>query len=324
MILSDILAKIKGCKVLVIGDVMLDHYVVGDATRISPEAPVPVVAVEKENYTLGAAANVALNVLSLGGIAELCGIIGKDRAGEKMMSILSDSDIKFSSRFEKKNADTIIKTRVVVRGQQLCRVDKEAKKSIYSLRSDEDLAYIESRIAQSDAIILSDYNKGVLDNSNVKLFIDWAKKYDTFVAIDPKPANKLKYSAVDLMTPNKSEAYKLAGYEFEPDGDPLESICQNLDEQFRPKYLIITLGPDGMLLSTRGKIDEIMPTYAREVFDVSGAGDTAISALSLALASGISVKDAMHFANYAAGVVVGKSGTAVAFPDEILNFGDKH
>lgn len=320
MTVSEILTKIRDRRILVVGDIMLDHYIIGDASRISPEAPVPVVAVERENYALGAGANVALNLVSLGGNVELCGTVGSDLAGSRVINMLSGAGIAFDQRFVKNNADTIIKTRVVVRGQQLCRIDREAKRSIYSLKGQDDLEYLESRIKQSDAVILSDYNKGVLDSPNVNLVIGWAKKYKTFIALDPKPSNKLKYSDVDLLTPNKAEAYELAGYKLEPDGEPIEAICESIDKQYRPRYLIVTLGAGGMLLSTHGEVADVMPTYAREVFDVSGAGDTVISALTLALSCGVPVKDAMHFANLAAGVVIGKIGTAVASPDEILAF----
>ncbi len=323
MILSDILTNIKDRKILVIGDIMLDHYIIGDATRLSPEAPVPVVVVDKENYTLGASANVALNVLSFGGAVELCGIIGDDYAGEQIETILAKNGISFNKHFIKKSVDTIIKTRVVVRGQQLCRIDREVKRSIFSLGEKDDLKYLEQKIKQSDAVILSDYNKGVLDNDNVNLFIDWAKKYKTFIAIDPKPANKLRYSGVDLMTPNKIEAYELANFKFGNDEELLESVCENIYKLYGPRNLIITLGADGMLLSINGEIELVLPTCAREVFDVSGAGDTVIAALTLAISSGVPVTDAMHFANIAAGVVVGKRGTAISFPDEILAFHER-
>ncbi len=299
---------------------MLDHYLIGDANRISPEAPVPVVVVEKENYVLGAAANVALNILSLGGDVELCGSIGSDRAGEQISKILSNSTLSFNSRFIKNHVNTIVKTRVVVRGQQLCRIDYEGNKSIYNIDDDSDINYIESRIKQCDAVILSDYNKGVFDNHNVEIFIQLAKKYNKFIAIDPKPSNNLKYKNVDLMTPNKLEAYELAGKVFSSPEDGLESICEVINAKYSPKHLIVTLGAEGMLLSINGDIKKTMPTYSREVFDVSGAGDTVIAALVLAMSSGIPVYDAMHFANLAAGVVVGKSGTGVAFPDEIIRF----
>lgn len=323
MNLSDIFARIKGRKVLVIGDIMLDHYVIGDATRISPEAPVPVVAVEEENYSLGAAANVALNILSLGGSADLCGMIGTDSAGTRIRNILLGHRIGLDPCFINQNVDTIVKTRIVARGQQLCRVDREAKKLNYMIGSSECLKYLEAHVRDSDAVILSDYNKGALDSSNVNLFISWAKKYNIFIALDPKPANNLQCSDLDLLTPNKQEAYELAGHEFDPDRAPLEAVCRDIDKQHHPKNLIITLGGGGMLLSTHGAIDELIPTYAREVFDVSGAGDTVIAALTLALSCGISARDAMRFANYAAGVVVGKSGTAIASPAEIMAFEKK-
>lgn len=319
--LSEILSSIKDRKILVIGDIMLDHYITGDATRISPEAPVPVVAVENENYTLGAAANVALNIISCGADVELCGTVGDDQSGEQLVEILKDRAITFNAHFIKKNADTIVKTRVIARGQQLCRIDRERRKSVYEIISDTDLQYIETRIKQCDAVILSDYNKGVLGTNNVAQFVNWAKKYKKFISLDPKPSNKLKFNGVDLMTPNKIEAYDLAGLNyFENSEEQFNIVCDVINKRYNPKSLIITLGAEGMLLSVKGDIEKIMPTCAREVFDVSGAGDTVIAALTLAMSSGVHVYDAMHFANIVAGVVVGKHGTAVASPDEILNF----
>jgi D-beta-D-heptose 7-phosphate kinase/D-beta-D-heptose 1-phosphate adenosyltransferase len=318
-VLKKILHNVAGLNVLVLGDVMLDHYVIGDATRISPEAPVPVVAVERESYTLGASANVALNILSLGGNVELCGAIGGDRAGRRLEEIFSTRGIAFNGRFVKASLDTIVKTRVVVRGQQLCRVDREGKKPAYAINGDGDLAYIQSRIDWSDAIIFSDYNKGTLNGENVSRLIDYARGHGKFTAIDPKPSNKMAFRGIDVMTPNKLEAAQLADLPGE-DEHPMEEVCRKIYEKYSPKMLIITLGQEGMLLSVDGVIDRTVPTFAREVFDVSGAGDTVIAALTMALAAGNKAQDAMYFANTAAGVVVGKHGTAVALPEEILNF----
>jgi D-beta-D-heptose 7-phosphate kinase/D-beta-D-heptose 1-phosphate adenosyltransferase len=317
--LREILSSIRGINVLVVGDIMLDHYVIGDATRISPEAPVPVVAVERESYTLGASANVALNVLSLGGNVELCGAIGGDEAGTQLRGIFNERGIKFSERFAKPSLGTIVKTRVVVRGQQLCRVDREQKKAAYILQSDSDLGYVESKIGESDAIILSDYNKGTLSGENVGRLINCARRQRKFIAMDPKPSNGIVFSGVDAMTPNKLEAMQLAGLS-EEEEPSIGEICQKIHRKYSPRMLIITLGQGGMLLSMGGEVDRIVPTFAREVYDVSGAGDTVIAALTMALAANKGVYDAMYFANTAAGVVVGKRGTAVARPEEILEF----
>jgi D-beta-D-heptose 7-phosphate kinase/D-beta-D-heptose 1-phosphate adenosyltransferase len=315
--LGRILGSVKGLGVLVVGDVVLDHYTIGDATRISPEAPVPVVTVERESYAPGASANVALNVISLGGSVELCGLIGEDPPGVRLQKIFRDGGVRFSERFAKRSVETITKTRIVVRGQQLCRIDRERKKPMYALDCAEDLDYIESRIDGSDAIILSDYNKGTFAEGNIRRLVEYARNRRKFVAIDPKPSNRIPFSGASIMTPNRLEAAQLAGLD---SGDPIGEICRRIHEKYSPEMLVITLGKDGMLLSVNGAVDRVMPTFAREVYDVSGAGDTVVAALTLALAAKNSVCDAMHFANTAAGVVVGKHGTAVAQPEEILKF----
>ncbi|MDR2435729.1 MAG: PfkB family carbohydrate kinase [Puniceicoccales bacterium] len=317
--LNRILGSIGGLNVLVVGDIILDHYIIGDVTRISPEAPVPIVTVEQENYALGASANVALNVISLGGNVELCGLIGSDHFGMRLQRNFSEKGITFSGRFVKDSVNTIIKTRVVVRGQQLCRIDRERKKPMYALSRGEDLSYIESRIDSNDALILSDYNKGTFANENVERLVKYARESHKFVAIDPKPSNKISFRGTDIMTPNKPEAAQLADLG-DVDEPPIGEICREIYEKYAPKMLVITLGKGGMLLSIGGKVDKIIPTFAREVYDVSGAGDTVVAALTLALAAKNDAYDSMHFANTAAGVVVGKHGTAVASPEEILKF----
>jgi D-beta-D-heptose 7-phosphate kinase/D-beta-D-heptose 1-phosphate adenosyltransferase len=320
-----LLDRISRLRVLVIGDIMLDHYIVGDVVRISPEAPVPVVAVENDRYALGAAANVALNVSQLGCATEIIGKIGIDSGGVLVENMLEGGKVFLDRSCKFSDVSTITKARVVVRGQQLCRIDREGKKSDYAIGSDASLGEICEKIRIADALILSDYAKGTLTNGNIGKFIGAALEGNTFVAIDPKPANGLKFSGVSLMTPNKQEAAQLVGLDLlHGDEFPMDEICEKICERFSPKNFAVTLGADGMVIREEsGKILQI-PTYAREVFDVSGAGDTVIACLTAALAVGESGSRAAKFANIAAGIVVSKHGTAAISAAELLRCEHNH
>lgn len=313
--LTSLLKKIARRRVLVIGDIMLDRYIWGDATRISPEAPVPVVDISRETWTAGGAGNVALNIASLGARCTVAGYIGNDDAGNKLRQSLSDRNIAVAST--PGTAQTIVKTRVMVQRQQLCRIDRESPPDHYA-PTKQALKKLAPIIARHDAVILSDYAKGLLDDEFVAGVTKLARNAKKFIALDPKPKRKLAFHGLDLITPNKRESLQLAGIEWTPHTDfPAAEVCARLHELYATKHLVITLGEDGMLLSAHGKILKRIPTAAREVFDVSGAGDTSLAALVLALAAGASLVDAAHFANAAAGVVVGKLGTATVTPEEL-------
>jgi rfaE bifunctional protein kinase chain/domain len=317
-----LLQKIARLRILVVGDVMLDHYIWGDATRISPEAPVPVVHIENETHTAGGAANVALNVAALGARVELCGAIGNDKEGDQLREILRAKKVEFDEGFRTKTP-TIVKTRVIVRHQQLCRLDKESVRRNYGLESvrPKIRTALREKAAKADAVILSDYAKGYLSNTIVTDLRDAAHRAGRFAAWDPKPQGRIQVPELDLITPNRKEAVELSGLSLtEDDGNPEAMICRHVWERFRPRHLVITLGADGMLLSREGRIEKRIPTAAREVYDVSGAGDTVIATLTLAMAAGADLETAAHFANAAAGVVVGKIGTAVVTPDELVAY----
>lgn len=304
---------------------MLDHYIIGDVNRVSPEAPVPVLSVEKEHYTLGAAANVALNVAQLGAKVSLWGVWGKDSAGKKIQTLVRKAGIATFPQSTITNSHTIVKTRVVARNQQICRLDREAEKTAYSLPLSENQDILDKAIKNADAVILSDYAKGVITETLIQLIQKVTEQTKTFLAIDPKPKSNLPYSRFDLITPNKEESFILAGLPIShSDPYPVEQICKKINQRFKPKTLIITLGKEGILISKKGKIIQQIPTYAREVFDVSGAGDTAIAALTLALSAQFPVEQAACFANTAAGVVVAKPGTATATPQEIIDYHKAH
>jgi D-glycero-beta-D-manno-heptose-7-phosphate kinase len=315
--MKSLLKKISKLNVLVIGDVMLDHYIWGDTARISPEAPVPVVDVIRDSYSAGGAANVALNAASLGAAATIAGFLGRDEAGTLLKGILTQKGI--GTIATPGTGSTIVKTRVLVRRQQLCRLDRESPGHVYAIDDDKIESTFSKAIKKADAVILSDYAKGLLTDELVGKVSTMARESGKLLAIDPKPRRKLRFHEPDLMTPNRKEALQLAGLEPEPHQPfPAAEVCARIYEQYQPKHLVITLSEDGMLLSHKGRIDRIIPTMAREVFDVSGAGDTSIAALTLGLAAGALLEEAAQFANAAAGVVVGKLGTATVSPKELL------
>ncbi|HEX2853465.1 MAG TPA: bifunctional ADP-heptose synthase [Opitutaceae bacterium] len=317
--LPALLKKITGLRILVLGDVMLDHYIWGDATRISPEAPVPVVDIARDSWTAGGAANVALNIASLGARCTVAGFIGDDDAGVRLTAILQGKNIE--TRPTPGAGATILKTRVMVQHQQLCRLDREAPPTAYSFSAVQAEKLLAPEIARCDAVIFSDYAKGVLSDENVARITKLARAAGKFVALDPKPKRQLAFHGLDLITPNKRESLQLAGIEPPPHSKfPAVEVCARLHERYGTKHVVITLGEEGMLLSSGGKILKTIPTAAREVYDVSGAGDTALAGLVLALAAGASLEQSAHFANAAAGVVVGKLGTATVTPKELAAY----
>jgi D-beta-D-heptose 7-phosphate kinase/D-beta-D-heptose 1-phosphate adenosyltransferase len=321
--MRELLKKFPALRAVVVGDVMLDEYIWGHAHRLSPEAPVPVVAVERETYVAGGSANVALNLVAFGAKADLCGWIGRDPAGERLRALLDKSSVGFDKRFARAETATIVKTRVVAGHQQLCRLDREAEPAAFALHGTPARAWIEKKLAGAAALIFSDYAKGALGPELVGGLTAAAQKRGVLVALDPKPRRPLDVRGIDLLTPNWREALEMAGYS--PDAPQHsqpspEVVADKIYQKYAPRRLVITLGGEGMLLSEHGRVLERIPAYAREVFDVTGAGDTVIAALALALAAGATLAKAAHFANTAAGVVVGKFGTATASPQEILNY----
>ena len=321
--MQELLGKIEGLRVVVIGDLMLDHYIRGDATRLSPEAPVPVVKVIRDVYTAGGAANVAANLRALGVTTEVVGMVGDDEAGRQLEGLLRQRGVTFDKTLCSGRAATVVKTRVMCRNQQLCRLDREEKPGAYAL-SAEAVAGLKERIGRVDAVILSDYAKGVITSDLIRRIQEMVRP-EQLLAIDPKPRTELVFSGVTLMTPNKAEAIQLAGlHGIEAQGVfPQETIAARIHERYAPRHLVVTLGGEGMLLCAGGKPGLHIPTAAREVFDVSGAGDTVIATLTAALAAGVDIDRAARFANLAAGVVVGKLGTAVAEPAEILAYASR-
>ena len=318
--ITSLIQDIQKQRILVVGDIMLDHYVWGDATRISPEAPVPVVSVMEDTRTVGGAANVALNLATLGASVELCGRVGCDYHAEPLNQILSDSGVHFNRQiWASEDVSTIIKTRVIVQQQQLCRIDREGTTNQYSIAKGQYIDYLREQIKNADAVIASDYAKGCIDEDIWKLLREETRKSEALLALDPKPLRKLATYEPDLMTPNRKESLLLADLAIEPhEPFPRDEVCQRIWDKFRPRLLVVTLGAEGMLLCREGTLVNQIPTVAKDVFDVSGAGDTVISVLTAALSSGAILEDAAHLANAAAGIVVGKFGTATVSAEELL------
>ena len=313
-----LLAKIRQVRILVIGDIMLDRYLWGDADRLSPEAPVPVVKVTRETFTAGGAANVAHNLQMLGVTVELIGVAGQDTEGRQLTTVLTGQKVHFDPQLLRRDLPTIVKTRVMCRRQQLCRLDQEQEASCYALPPDYLAHVLVPKLAAADAVILSDYAKGVVTSDTIR-FVQAHVKPNTLVALDPKPRPELTFQDVGLLTPNRTEALQLAGLHGTTTGAfPAAEVVRRIQQAHQPRMLVVTLGADGMLTCRDGKPGRQIPTAAREVFDVSGAGDTVIAVLTAALAAGASLDDAAALANLAAGVVVGKIGTATATPEEIL------
>ena len=313
--MNELLERIKALRLLVVGDVMLDRYVRGDVSRISPEAPVPVLLVENERAVAGGAANVGLNASALGSGVELAGAFGRDEAGNRLRCLLDESGIACEPAFDVSDLPTICKTRVMAGNQQVCRVDREQPPRAYSPDLTALAELLGQKAREADAVIVSDYGKGFVNDELLALL----RREASFLAVDPKPRRALRYGSPDLMTPNRMESLQLAGFDkADFDEFPADEIAAAIQEAHGPRRLAVTLGADGMLLVEGGNVLRRIPTAAREVFDVSGAGDTVITAMTLALAAGAAFEEAAAFANVAAGVVVAKVGTATASPEEIL------
>jgi len=314
------LARFADLNIVVIGDIMLDHYIMGEATRISPEAPVPVVSVVRDNYVPGGAANVGNNFAGLGVPTTLIGSYTDDPESKLLGEVLKQRNIQLSPLGKKEGATTIVKTRVVVQRQQLCRIDREAKPTAYGMDTQLQSPEFLKLIQEADAILFSDYAKGVINDALLNAVRAAAAKSNKspLLVVDPKPKRHLDLSGMTLMTPNRSEALQMAGFDSSPDAEfNDEAVAKAIFKAHKPEKLVITLGADGMLLGEHGKIIGRIATEAQEVFDVSGAGDTVVAVLTAALAAGVSLQDAAALANKAAGIVVSHLGTAPITKEEL-------
>lgn len=302
--------------VLVVGDVMLDRYLWGNVRRISPEAPVPVVEVQRESATAGGAANVALNLASLGVRSEVFGVLGNDATGKEVADLLGKSGVALSRKLARGGIKTITKTRIVAQHQQVCRIDWEERPDRYAFSAD-DIKLLQERLGDHDAVILSDYAKGAIDQRVVDCLVSAAQTQPLFLAMDPKPKRPLNLRGMHLLTPNRGEAIELSGLSSDSASPSLEDLCVAIQSKYDPEHLVITLSEDGILLSSRTGDRRRFPTVAREVADVSGAGDTVVATLTAALAARVPPHDAVQIANVAAGLVVAKLGTATVTRSEL-------
>lgn len=314
--LKRILDNFKNIKIGVVGDLMLDDYIYGTVERISPEAPVPVVNVKEEKFVLGGAANVVNNLASLGAKTICFGVIGNDANGERLLGAFADKKIDVSGLIRDKERTTIVKRRIIGSNQQLLRIDWEDITPISTFLEYALLRNIESKIDELDAVILSDYDKGVLTPMVAKEIVRMCRDRGKIVTVDPKPKNAMNYYGATSMTPNRKEAKECLGMERATN---MEEVGKELKEKLKLDNLLLTRSEEGMSLFIEDKIVNI-PTFAKEVYDVTGAGDTVISVFTLAAASRVSWHEAAKIANTAAGVVVGKMGTSTVTKDEILEF----
>jgi rfaE bifunctional protein kinase chain/domain len=313
--LTKILDRFKNIKIAVIGDMMLDDYIIGSVERISPEAPVPVVNVKSEKFVLGGAANVVNNLATLGAQTFSFGVIGDDFNGERLTNEFKKKNINTSGIVRTEDRPTIVKRRIIAHNQQLLRLDWEDRKDLGKIQEDMLLENIRKNIKNIDAIILSDYDKGVLTKRVVKEVISLAKENGIIVTVDPKPKNAMNYMGATSMTPNRKEAMECMGVDRIED---VESFGRSLKEKLNLTNLLLTRSEEGMSLFQEDV--ENIPTFAKEVYDVTGAGDTVISVFTLAAAAGASWHEAAKIANTAAGVVVGRMGTSTVTKEEILEF----
>jgi D-beta-D-heptose 7-phosphate kinase/D-beta-D-heptose 1-phosphate adenosyltransferase len=305
-------------RILVVGDIVLDHYIWGKVSRISPEAPVPVVHVTRESLLLGGAANVVNNIHALGGTVSICGVIGGDEAGRGLTHLLREGGISTDGLFVEKTRPTTIKTRVIAHSQQVVRFDRETKDRIERDMHLRIFDHVKRQINDGiDAIVISDYSKGVVTKDLVRDIVRLArKKGDIIVSVDPKVNHFGMYSGVTILTPNTNEASIATKIDI-GDEQSLRKAGTLLLTRLKCDAVLVTRGEHGMSLFQRGGKITHIPTVAREVFDVTGAGDTVISTLTLAMAAGANMVDAAKISNYAAGIVVGVVGTATVTPDEL-------
>ena len=323
---ESLLERFSQQRILVVGDVMLDWFIWGAVSRISPEAPVPVVEVQRESRYPGGAANVARNITPFGARTQLAGLYGTDLNGQLLRQTLSECAIGVESCLEEENTETITKTRVVARHQQVVRIDREKRRPISAEKEAALLQRIEAILPQCDGIIIEDYGKGLITPGLVEGLLGMAKGRDLIITVDPKPGNPIEWSGVTTVKPNRSEAFASAGIEdihrdegVDPfEDEPLLETGKVLLEKWACHQILLTLGEQGMLVFTEDEETVHIPARAREVFDVSGAGDTAIAIFTLALCAGLSARDAAGISNLASSIVVGKLGTTPIEKEELL------
>jgi len=321
--LDQLAGQISGKRILVVGDIIVDHFINGTVNRISPEAPVPVVNVSDEQFLLGGGANVLNNIYALGGEAVLCGIVGDDDMGMRLQDLMHALGTPTTGLVKGKRPTTV-KTRVLAQRQQVVRIDREQTGDASSSSVRSMTKYIAGNLEVFDAVIISDYYKGVIGKTLMEMLMNQVKIIEQErgkiipVVVDPKPGNPQRFHGTSLITPNQMEAEKMSGVEI-TNREELIEAAEILLDKVACKGVLITRGAQGMALLEAGKELLTIPTTAREVFDVTGAGDTVIAVLALGLAAGATYAEAAALANDAAGVVVAKVGTATVNSEELLD-----
>ncbi|MEN6507991.1 MAG: D-glycero-beta-D-manno-heptose-7-phosphate kinase [Smithella sp.] len=315
-----IIANFSRSAVLVVGDVMVDHFIWGKVSRISPEAPVPVVDVQKDSVMLGGSANVLNTIYAMGGRVYMAGVIGNDDTGKELLRQLKEREIDKAGIVIEKGRPTTLKTRIVAHGQQVVRFDSESKKPIPKTSCDKILAYVKSLRDKIGAIVISDYSKGVVSRELIDGIRSIIRDSKIFLCVDPKQSDFSIYEGVHVITPNHHEAGRAAGLEF-VNGDDLLKLGETLLAKYDFQALLVTRGEEGMSLFERGSriAHTHFPAQAKEVYDVTGAGDTVIGVLALSLAANANLKEATSLANHAAGIVVGKVGTSTVSREELIS-----
>jgi D-beta-D-heptose 7-phosphate kinase/D-beta-D-heptose 1-phosphate adenosyltransferase len=311
-------------RIVVLGDVMLDQFLWGAVRRISPEAPVPVVEWERDSFVPGGAANVARNLAHLNVATELLGVVGRDDTAAQLKKLLQRDHIACSRLLSANDRVTSRKVRIIAHQQQIVRVDRESRAALPAKVTQQLLKALEKSLSGADGLILGDYAKGVVTQEALDGAKCLCRERGVWLSVDPKPSHHLNLAGVSLLTPNRKEAFELADVtDTFPAPPPLQdrglrAVADKLLAELSPALLLITLGDHGLLLCQRGHEPFHIPTVAREVFDVSGAGDTMIASFTLAIVAGASPVEAAIFSNHAAGVVVGKVGTATVQPEELI------
>jgi D-beta-D-heptose 7-phosphate kinase/D-beta-D-heptose 1-phosphate adenosyltransferase len=324
--IETVISSFSEKKVLVIGDIMLDRFIWGNVSRISPEAPVPVVSVEREAMYPGGAANVARNLVPFAREVHMVGQVGNDQDGKILITTLGEGGIEARGVLRNENYETSTKTRVIARKQQVVRFDRERIIRIDSAQVTQVKQYLLEHCGNLDGLIISDYGKGFITQELIDAIMPIAKSAGLVITVDPNPKNPLNWQGVTAVKPNRGEAFREVGIDeasHPTPSNPLEDevllhVGQELLKRWGTELVQITLGEQGMILFERAGTPHHIPTVAREVFDVSGAGDTAIALFTLSLTAGASPVEAAEISNYASGVVVGKLGTATLTPNELI------
>jgi len=305
--LEEIQKSLVGKRIAVVGDLMLDRYFWGTVSRISPEAPVPVVEVDEESTRLGGAANVANNIASLGGVPIMIGVVGKDAGAESLRSLIAEKGFPIDGIVTDESRPTTIKTRVIAHNQHVVRIDHEEKTDLGSEVQKRVIASFEKQIKSLDGIILEDYNKGVLTKGMIASIIRLAKEHKKIITVDPKFNNFFDYQSVSVFKPNRKEAEEALGRRLHTFAE-VEAAARELLNKLDADNVLLTLGEMGMILLERNGSLAHVETKARHVADVSGAGDTVIATLTMAMVAGASIVESAALANYAGGIVCGEVG----------------